>query len=192
MSRMLFVSAVLVLLLQAPEVFSRPPNGPSSRLVQDPVPALQDEVKRLEKEVAREPELAQDLAFARARLAAAEGRTGEARAAWRKIIAARQEARSVQWELILHKGKVCDESDPAIGPGPVAEARCGLAEVEGDLAVLARELPKVIAYREDQLARLRRLAQAEAVSPDEVERREKFFLKEVRQARQRLDAVKRK
>ncbi len=135
MVRKLFVSAVLVLVIQAPAVFSRPLEGPAGRLVQDPVPALQDEVKRLEKEVAREPELAQDLAFARARLAAAEGRTGEARAAWRKIIAAREEARSVQWHLILHKGKVCDESDPAIGPGPVAEARCGLAEAEGDLAV---------------------------------------------------------
>jgi hypothetical protein len=188
MSRMLFVSAVLVLLMQAPAVLSRPPDGPSGRLVKDAVPALQTEVKRLEKEVARDKNLAEELDVARARLAAAEGRTGEARAAWEKIIA----TRLARLDVLLSGGLDCDPSDIALYRGAFAEARCGLAEVERDQATLSRELPKVIAFREDSLTRLRRLAKAGAISPDEAEKEEKALHKELREARQRLDAVKRK
>ena len=190
MLRKLFVLASLVLVLQAPEVLSRPPDGPSGRLVQDPVPALQDEVKRLEKAAGSEQGHDEDLAEARARLAAAEGRIGEARAAWRKIIAAREEQMK-RWQLLELKGKFCNPIDPAILHGPVAEARCGLAEVENNRVVLARDLPMVIAYHEARLKIIDTLRKTGAYEPEETEE-ERAMRKELRQLQKRLDAVKRK
>jgi hypothetical protein len=55
-----------------------PPEVPSGRQVQDAVPALEAEVRRLDKEGAGDKGLADDLAVARARLAAAPGKTEEA------------------------------------------------------------------------------------------------------------------
>jgi hypothetical protein len=184
-----FLFAIVVLLLQVPAAFPGPPEGPSGRTVQDAVPALQDEVRRLEKAVARDKGLAEELDVARANLAAAQGRTGEARAAWQKIIATHEE-RLARLEARVRRGLDCDPSDIAIYRGAVVGARCGLAEVEGDRVALARELPKVITYREMQLARLRRLAKTGVISPDEVEQGEKALLKDLRQARRRLDAVR--
>jgi hypothetical protein len=192
MPKMLFVSAVLVLLMQAPAVFSHPPEGPSGRMVQNAVPALQAEVKRLEKEVAHATDLAEDLAVARARLAAAEGKPKAAAAAWRKILVAREEREKLLDQIFATWKTISDWRAPAIRLGPLAEARCGLAEAEGDRAVLAKELPKVIAYHEAVLAQLRKPAEAKACTPEEVEQGEKAHLKELRDARQRLDAVKRR
>jgi hypothetical protein len=191
MSRTTLLFALLGLLAEVPAVVAGPPEGPSSRMVQDPVPALRAEVRRLEKEVARGGGPAEDLAVARARLAAAEGRTADARAAWRKILDARTE-RVIAWEALVRGGRICTADAPALMRGPVAEARCELAEVEGDRAALARELPKVIAYHEAQLAQLRRLADARACSPEDVEQGEKTLQKELRQVEHRLDAVKRR
>jgi hypothetical protein len=191
MPKKLFVLASLVLVLQAPAVLSRPPEGPSGRLVQDAVPALQADVKRLEKEVARDKNLAEELDVARARLAAAQGRTVEARSAWRKIVDAYEE-RMRRLEFLVARGAECDPNDVTCCRGAVATVRCELAEVERDWAALARELPKVIAYREAELARLRKSAQAGACSPQELEQGEKAHLKELREAQHRLDAVKRK
>ena len=193
MPKMLFVSALLVLLMQAPAVLSRPPEGPSGQMVLDEVTALKAEVQRLEKEIARDktrPSLAEDLAVARARLLAAEGRATAASAAWRKIIAAREE-RMKRWELLFAKGAVCNPADLAIVRGSVAEARCGLAEVEKNRAVLARELPKVIAYHEAQLGIIDQLRKKGAYEAEETEE-ERVLRKELRKARQRLDAVKRR
>jgi predicted component of type VI protein secretion system len=189
MSRMLFVSAVLVLLMQAPAVLSRPPDGPSGRLVQDAVPALQDEVKRLEKEVASDKSLAEDLAVARAHLAAAEGNVGEARRQWRKVIAAYEE-RLARWEHLATRGET-RQSDGVIIRGVVAEKRCSLAEVEGDRTALVRELPKVISAHE---ARLQLLDQSRRSGANEAQlaEEERAISKELRQARQRLDAVNRR
>lgn len=188
MSKTPLLIALLSLLVPAPVLVAGPPEGPSGRLVQDAVPALQDEVKRLEKEVVREADKADDLAVARARLAAAEGKMGEARAAWRTIVAFR-EKRMARWDLLVAKGEVIGPTDPAILRGPLAQARCGLAEVEGDRAALERELPKVIAYREAQLRMLDELRRNEVSEPKETDE-ERAIRKELRKARQRLDAVK--
>jgi hypothetical protein len=189
---MRLLPAVFGLLLTAPAVFSGPPEVASGRMVQDAVPALRDEVRWLEKEVARDKGLSASLlAVARARLAAAEGRTREARAAWRKILAEREEV-VAHWEALMAQGRLCDTTDPAIVRGPVAEARCELAELDGDRPALARELPKVIACREAQLILVRRLAKAGAYSPEDAEQEEKAIQKKLRQARQRLDDVRRR
>jgi hypothetical protein len=191
MSKTPLLLALLSLLVPAPALVAGPPEGPSGQQVQDAVPALQDEVKRLEKEVARDKWLAEELDVARARLAAAQGRMGEARTSWKKLITAREE-RLAWLEAAVRKWLDCDPADITICRGYVAEARCGLAEVEGDRVALARELPKVIDSREARLAQLRRLLKAAAISPEKAEQEEKAILKELRQARQRLDAVKRR
>jgi hypothetical protein len=183
--------ALLGLLVPAPALVAGPPEGPSGQQVQDAVPPLVAEVKWLEKEVARDANKADDLAVARARLAAAQGRRGEARTAWKEVITAREE-RLARLEALIRKGLDCDPSEITVCRGHVAEARCGLAEVERDQVTLARELPKVIACWEARLAALRTLAKAGAISPDDAEQEEKAVLKELRQARQRLDAVKRR
>jgi hypothetical protein len=183
--RLLF--ALLGLLAPAPALVAGPPEGPSGQQVQDEVVTLKAEVKRLEKEVTRYEYKAEDLFEAQARLATAEGRPKTAAAAWRKLIAFREERVRVLEQAGL---RPCVPADPAILPGPVAEARCGLAEVEKDRAVLARELPKVIAYHEAILAALRTTAKEGAYPPEEAERGEQAHLKKLRQARQRLDAVK--
>jgi hypothetical protein len=167
MSKMPLLFALLSLLLSAPALVAGPPQGPSSRQVQDAVPALLAEVRRLEKEVARDQSLAAELEVARARLAAAQGRIGAARASWRNIIAAREE-RLARCEVLVKRGLLCDPPDITFCRGYVAEARCELAEVERDRATLAEELPKVIAYWEARLAAMRTLAKVGAISPDEV------------------------
>jgi hypothetical protein len=191
MSKTPLLLALLSLLVLSPAAFSGPPEGPSGRMVQDAVPVLLAEVKRLEKEVARNTEKAEDLAVARARLAAAEGWMADARGAWRKLIAAR-EVRLARLEALFKRGLDCNPSEITLYRGQVAEARCGLAEVEGDRVALARELPKVITSWESRLAVLRTLAKVAAISPDDAEQGEKALLREIRQARQRLDAVKRR
>jgi hypothetical protein len=191
MSRTPALFALLGMLTQVPALLAGPPQGPSGRMVQDMVPTLLAEVKRLEKEVAHDKSLAEELDMARARLAAAEGRKMEARSAWRKIVAEYEE-RLCRAEFLAAKGAGCDPDAITSCRGVVAMVRCELAEVERDRAALTRELPKVIAFREAQLAWLRKLAQTGAVSPDEAEQGEKDLMKEIRQARQRLDAVKRR
>jgi hypothetical protein len=188
MSKKPLLLTLLSLLVPAPALVAGPPQGPSGRLVQDPVPALTAEVKRVEKEVARDPRWAEELDVARARLAAAQGRTGEARAAWQQVIA----TRVARLDVLLSGGLDCDPSYISLFRGSVAEARCGLAEAEGDRVALSRELPKVVTYREAQLAHLRRRAQVGTISTDDFEQGEKSLLKKIRQAQQRLDAVKRR
>jgi hypothetical protein len=187
MSRTPLLLALLTLLMPAPALVAGSPQGPSGQLVQDPVPALQDEVRRLEREVARDKSLTEELDVARARLAAAQGRIGEARAAWQKVIA----TRVARLDVLLSGRLDCDPSDIALYRLALAEARCGLAEVERDRAALARELPKVIAYYEAMLKMYDKLREAKAYEPDETEV-ERSIRKELRQARRRLDAVKRR
>jgi hypothetical protein len=187
MSRLHLLFALLGSLVGLTAVVAASPEGPSGRMVQDPVPGLRAEVQRLERAVAQGIEPPEDLATARARLAAAEGRTADARHAWQKILAARKE-RVARFEALVASGRICMVENPALLRGPVAEAQCGLAEVEGDRTVLGRELPKVIAYHEARLAQLRKLADARACSPEDVEQGEK----ELSQARQRLAGLKRR
>jgi chromosome segregation ATPase len=190
MSRIPLLFALLSLLSSAPALVAGPPQGPSGRLVQDPVPALQDEVLRLEKEVARDKSLTEELDVARARLAASQGEIGAARAAWKRVIATREE--QLRKEEALNALYPGTPSSLAFAHWAVADARCGLAKAEGDRAALAQELPKVIAYWEGELALLRSQAEASTCSREQLEQGEKALLKALRQARQRLDAVKRK
>jgi hypothetical protein len=182
MSRMLLL---LVILWPGPAAFAGPPEGPSSRMVPDPVPELRAEVQRREREAARapsDPSKAEDLCEARALLAAAEGRNGAAAAEWRKVIAYRDELKRLSMRL-------CSPSPPAILEGPVAEARCRLAEVERDRAALAAELPKVIASYQAQLDRVQRLREFSAVAAEPTAE-EKDTRRRLREARVRLDALR--
>jgi hypothetical protein len=183
--------AVLSLSLLWHPVFAGPPEGPTGKMVVSDVVQLRDDVLRLEKEVERDnsdPSAADDLDVARARLAAAEGRMGASRAAWKKIIASR-EAEMRQWQR--SPPKWCTETDKPRLRGRVAEARCSLAELEGNRAVLAQELPKVIAWHETMLLMWDKLREAKAAEPEETEL-ERRIRKELRQCRQRLEALQRR
>jgi hypothetical protein len=68
----------------------------------------------------------------------------------------------------------------------------GLSRLAGGRATLARELPKVIAYHEAWLTYLGSLAKAGERTPEEAEQAAKALLKKIREASQRLDALKRR
>jgi hypothetical protein len=57
----LFLLASLVLVLQGPVVLSRPPDGPSGRMVLNEVTILKAEVQRLEKVVTHNESKTEDL-----------------------------------------------------------------------------------------------------------------------------------
>jgi outer membrane protein TolC len=192
MSRKPLLLALLSLLAPAPALVAGPPQSSSGRMVQDPVPALQDEVRRLETVVVENPKilgLVEDLTVARARLAAARGEMGVARAGWQSVIAARAE----RLRKLEARNKDGHGTPPhlAVLRWELAETRCERAEAEGDRATLARELPKVIAFWEEVLYRPRRPADPD-FSPEGLTQGEKEILKDLRQARQRLDAAKRR
>ena len=192
MLRMLFVTAVLVVLIQAPVVLSRPPEGPSGRMVQDQAAMLKAEVQRLEKAAKSEPGYEVDLTIARAQLAAAEGKIGKARTALRKLVAEYEE-RETRYIALTRAGAGTDCGPHALLQVRAATAyvRCALADVEGDRVVLARELPKVIACQETMLAWYDSLRKEGVYGPEETDD-ERAMRKELRQVQKRLDAVKRK
>jgi hypothetical protein len=182
---------LLLAVLVVPAALAGPPEGPSARTVLDEVPQLQAEVRRLEREAARDrtdQNTAEELALARARLATAERRTEAARSQWRTVIASR-EARLAQFEARLARGVECNPAELVMHRGSVAEARCGLAEVERDRAALARELPKVIDFHEARLKLLDHLRTSRAIRPEEAAEDERASRQALRQARARLDAV---
>jgi hypothetical protein len=78
MSKLTSLLAGFGLHFQTTGLVTGPPEVPSGRQVQEAVPAHQAEVRRLDKEVAGDKSLADDLAVARAGLAAAQGKTEEA------------------------------------------------------------------------------------------------------------------
>jgi len=156
----------------------------------DEIPELKDLVRRQEGEVIRAAsDVAKERARARlaealARLAEAEGRMDAAAKEWRKVIAFRE--KEMNWWL----------QNPRIGcptlevlQGPVAVARCRLAEVERRPADLAKQLPKVIAYYDTQLGAIDQLRMAGALAPEEAAA-EKGIRTELRKARLRLDRVR--
>ena len=147
MSKKPLLLALLSLLVSWPAVFPGSPAGPSGRLVLDEVPILEAEVRRLEKEVARDKSLAGELDVARARMAAAQGRVGEARASWRKVIVAREE-RLARASAVQERAPfaTCPKSRSAAGTSPRPDA--SLPKSSGTGPPGSRELPKVIEYWE--------------------------------------------
>jgi hypothetical protein len=189
----MLILALLGLLVPGRSVLASPPEKASVRVVPDDVPALRATVQRLERELAlakADPTQAEGLAAARARLAEAEGRMGTAASEWRKVLASRR-AKMADLERLLKTGRVCGSPLELVPQrGRVAEARCKLAEVEGDRAVLAAGLPEVIAYYGAYLERLQRLRQVGAISSDEAEEVERGLRRELGKARSRLKATR--
>src|SRR5262249_30478719 len=131
--------------------------------------------------------VAAELAEARARLATAEGLPDAAATEWRKAIASRE--KHVRWAL----KKLClTTASFAALQGPLAEARCNLAEVEGRPSDLAQELPKVISCHLTRLKALDDLRRCGACEPEEGAREERAIRMGLREAQSRLDAVTRK
>jgi hypothetical protein len=181
-------AAVLVLLAFLAErpAYAGPPERVSSRLVLDPVPELRAAVRRLEQEsaaVATDPGKVERLTEARALLAEAEGRLAAAVKAWRKVIAFRRDT--------YNRMRQCVVSDNLLLPrrGKLAQAQCRLAEIEHDLSVLAAELPRVIAGYEEELTWLGEPEPTDARISVEVQERD--LLTKLRNARARLEAVRR-
>jgi hypothetical protein len=183
-----------VLLTVVAGASARPPAGVSGRVVADGVLELKAEVERLQRHVDLAPsaeeisEACAALFEARARLAEAEGKPAVAAAEWRKVLAHRVDEET-RIERLLKQGKLCIGIAPAMLQGPVADARCHLAEVERNRAVLAAELPKVIAYRQAQLEQLKTLRDHRAYPAEETSE-ERAMRDALRKARLLLDAVK--
>ncbi|HZU34458.1 MAG TPA: hypothetical protein VFA18_01045 [Gemmataceae bacterium] len=193
MPRTMFILVLLGLLVPGWSVLASPPEKVSDQVVRDEVPALKAAVQRLERELARakaNPAQAEDLAEARARLAEAEGRKATAASEWRKVLAWRR-AKLADSERLVKTGLYCGSSlELVLLRGRVAEARYKLAEVEGDRAIVAAELPEVIAYYEASLERLQKLRQVHAISPEEANDLERGLRRELGKARSRLKATR--
>jgi hypothetical protein len=90
-------------------------------------------------------------------------------------------------ERLLKTGRFCGSPmELVLARGRVAEARCKLAEVEGDRAALAAGLPEVIAYYEAYLEHLHRLRQVGAINSEEAKQVEGGLRGELGKARSRL------
>lgn len=180
------------LLVPGRSVLASPPGKVSDRVVRDEVPALKATVQRLEQELARakgDPTKAEDLAEARARLAEAEGRKATAATEWRKVLAWRR-AKLADAERLVKRGLYCGSAlEFVLLRGRVAEARYKLAEVEGNRAAAAAELPDVIAYYEASLERVQKLRQVRAIRPEEANDLERGLHRDLGKARSRLKAT---
>lgn len=165
--------------------FGPRPGVVSAQLVPAPVDELRRQVEAREQALDDAQVAA---ASARARLARAEGRTGQAVAEGRKVVAHHEERlRSVR-ELYA-RGRVCtgeplDEAESAL-----AIARVWLADVEGRRDILLVELPKVIAHYERRIRRDQALFCRGAITENEALESRKAVEPELRWARERLAAA---
>jgi hypothetical protein len=179
--------ALLLLLISVPATPAGPPGGPSGRLVVDEAPALRAEIMRQARENPGQPADA----TTRARLAEAEGRRDEAAAVWNALIASTQ-AQYQQLVRLVKAGRDCSLAEFVVAQGLVAEARCRLAELEQKPAVLVEELPQAIASYYAHLEMFDKLRSARAVDESEAREAERRIWKDLRRARLRLDAARRK
>jgi hypothetical protein len=183
-AQVMWLLAVPLLALPSPgKAFAGPPEAVTSRMVVDERPRLRAEVARLERAAGLplaegEKDIAvAELAEARARLATAEGLPQTAAAEWRKAIASRE--KHVRWAM----KKVClTPASFAALRGPLAEARCNLAEVEGRPSDLARELPTVVSCHQARLEAIDHLRRCGAMAPQDAAQEEKAIRKELRRA----------
>jgi hypothetical protein len=156
--------------------------------VLDPIPELRVEVLRSEREYACDNgyDRAEKLAEARARLAEAEGRWVVAAKEWEEVLFFREE----RVRLIV-SGKICRKPrDIDIHGGEMAQAQCRIAEIKGDAAVLAAELPWVIAGYQAKLEMYWGLGAVGSLSPDNV-KDQKAVGEALRTAKRRLGIVRR-
>lgn len=127
------------------------------------------DVWRLKRDVEeRERQLNQvqrELAEARARVALAEGKRDAAIRELRKAVDGHEG--EIQW-LRDHANRFCDPRDLLTEASwNLAKTRAWLAEVEGDTANLVAECKKIVGFQEQQLERINRLEQMQAVKPEE-------------------------
>jgi hypothetical protein len=193
MAKKLLVLLLLSFLAERPAL-AGPPERPSARMVLDRAFEIRAEVRELEQEFARaksDPEkrqlLVAQLAEARARIAEAEGRRFTAAEAWRKVIAHRTERMQ-----LLTSGKICcSPGEVVICRGQLAEARCKVADLEGDATLLAAEIPKVIAGCKARIEMYRRLREVGAMAADD-SKDEQVAGEALRRAEHRLELVSKK
>jgi hypothetical protein len=179
--------------LSSGEAVAGPPEKVPGRMVIDETPRLRAEVVRLERAAAHplgegERDIAEaELAEARARLATAEGSPDTAATEWRKATTLRE--KHLRWAL---KHVCLTSGSYAALLGPLAEARCNLAEVEGRPSDLARELRTVVSCHLARLGALDDLRRCGALAPQEAAQEERAIRKDLRRAQSRLDAVTKK
>jgi hypothetical protein len=93
---------------------------------------------------------------------------------------------------LIVSGKICRKPrDIEIRGGEMAQARCRIAEIKGDAAPLAAELPWVISGYQAKLELYWNLGAVGALNPDDV-KHQKAVGEALRKAEHRLDAVKKK
>ncbi len=130
------------------------------------------------------------LLAARGRLALAEGRRGAAAGYYRELVSGR-EAAVRRLERMIRHGRVClTEMDYRMPHGELAIARCGLAEAEGRLDVLAPELSKVIDYLKCRIRDNTLLHERRVLPPEETVRANEELVATLRRAERKLKAVK--
>jgi hypothetical protein len=182
------------LALPSPEpAMAGPPEKVTGRTVVDETPQLRAEVARLGRAAARplaegEKDIAEaELAEARARLATAQGLPETAATEWRNAIALRE--KHLRWAM----KKLClTASSFAVLQGPLAEARCNLAGIEGRPSDQARELRTVVSCHLVWLQALDDLRRHGALAPQDAAEEQRAVYKELRRAESRLDAVTKK
>jgi hypothetical protein len=122
------------------------------------------------------------LAYARARLARAEGKLKLAAAEWRKVLRHR-EGHLKAVEQRYARGVICSPEPLQEARGAVAVARARLAEADGKRGDLRAELPKVIAYHEWRIQRFQALLRKRVIAEKEAQAALKASETELRWAR---------
>jgi hypothetical protein len=188
-TRRRFIAGSLALLAAAlvQPALAGPPERFSGRSVLDGVESLRATVQRLERQGDKAD--FRELNVARAHLAEAEGRLGDAAAKWWKVIAYDHE-RYKGPEAFYKAGRVCSPDVLEQARGRLAVSVCGLAEVERDWATLASELPKVVAYYKARLEMYQDLRSVGALCPGDMND-EKAVGEALKRAEHRLKIVRR-
>jgi hypothetical protein len=159
-----------------------------------PAQPAQPSVEELRRQVEQKEQELNDaqaaLASARARLAKAEGKTELAAAEGRKVVAHAEGRLKALLDLYARGRGPCTDEALREAQGAIAIARVWVADVEGKRDDLLAELPKVIAYYERRVQRYETLRAVGAVSEQEAREAVKADESELKQARDRLAALR--